>query len=281
MKNILIPTDFSENSWNALKYALLLFGSSECNFYLLHVVEPYVYPAGDMPRTSFREEFDGLARSRAREKLRDIVLRVEDEMPGCRPDFILLSEYDYFIDAIRKQAEEKKADLIVMGTKGASGIKEMMVGSNTGDVITKVKCPVLAVPEHVIFRTPEQIAFPTDFSIPYSAKVLNTMFSMADRYSSVIRVLHVVKNAGESLTEEQKANKELLKDYLNNREYSFHTLTTEKNLGEAIQNFTGIMEVDWIAMMAKKLNFFQQTLFKPTVARISYHTRVPFLVLHE
>ncbi|MGS2739462.1 universal stress protein [Sinomicrobium sp. M5D2P17] len=280
MKNILIPTDFSINSRNAVRYAMLLFGTSECNFYLCNVVEPYVYAGGGMPLVAFPEDYDTDVRSRSEAGLEKMALWMKEELPESNSDFIPLPEYDFFIEAIRKQVKEKNIDLIVMGTKGASGLREMTVGSNTGDVITKVKCPVLVVPEDTAFHFPKQIVFPTDYSIPYSPKVLDTMFFLVDKFSAAVRVLHVVKNAHESLGEEQERNKSYLKNYLRGREYSFHRMT-HNNLGEAIEEFTDSTDIDWIAMMAKKLNFFQQALFRPTVARISYHTRIPFLVLHE
>ncbi|MGS2765255.1 universal stress protein [Sinomicrobium sp. M5D2P9] len=280
MKNILIPTDFSENSWNAVRYAMLLFDTSGCNFYLCNVVEPYVYAGGGMPLVALPEEYDTDARTRSQGELEKMALWMKKELPESNSDFIPLPEYDFFIEAVRKQVKEKNIDLIVMGTKGASGFREMIVGSNTGDVITKVKCPVLVVPEDTVFHLPEQIVFPTDYTIPYSSKVLDTMFFLADKFSAAVRILHVVKNEHENLGEEQKINKKHLEDYLRGREYSFHRMV-RKNLGEAIEEFSESTEIDWIAMMAKKLNFFQQTLFRPTVARISYHTRIPFLVLHE
>ncbi|WP_268225418.1 universal stress protein [Sinomicrobium oceani] len=280
MKNILIPTDFSDNSWNAVKYAMLLFGTSECHFYLCNVVEPYVYAGGGMPLVAFPEDYDTDVRERSRISLEKMAAWMKGKFPEHNTDFTVLSEYEFFIASIRKQVKEKNIDLIIMGTKGASGLKEMTVGSNTGDVITKVKCPVLVVPEDADFRFPKEIVFPTDYSIPYSPRVLDTMFFLADKFAAGIRVLHVVKSEHEVLGEEQKINKKYLEDYLSEREYSFHKLT-HKNLGEAIEAFTDTMDIDWIAMMAKKLNFFQQALFRPTVAKISYHTRMPFLVLHE
>ncbi|RNL85385.1 hypothetical protein ED312_12655 [Sinomicrobium pectinilyticum] len=167
-----------------------------------------------------------------------------------------------------------------MGTKGASGLKEMTVGSNTGDVITKVKCAVLAVPENVAFCSPREIVFPTDYMFQYSIKILDTLAFLAETFQSTIRVLHVVRNNEETLSETQKENKELLENYLYDKKHSFHRLT-HTNLSEAIQCFTESRDIHWIAMMAKKLHFFQQILFRPTVAKTSYHTKIPFLVLHE
>ncbi|UGU14663.1 universal stress protein [Sinomicrobium kalidii] len=280
MKNILIPTDFSENSWNAIAYALLLFKEFKCSFYLLHVTQPHVYATADVPLVTFPRDIDQILQTEARKELEKTLARIEGEHRNPNHRFELLSAYDFFIDTMRQEVEDKDIDLIVMGTKGASGLKEMTVGSNTGDVITKVKCPVLAVPENVAFRPPEEIAFPTDYTLQYSVRVLDTLTFLAEMFQSTIRVLHVIRNEEERLSDAQKRNKELLGDYLRDKKHSFHQLT-HKNLSEAVQCFTESRDIDWIAMMAKKLNFSQQILFRPTVAKMSYHTRIPFLVLHE
>ncbi|MGS2740197.1 universal stress protein [Sinomicrobium sp. M5D2P17] len=280
MKSILIPTDFSENSWNAVKYALFLFKENRYNFYLLHVTQPHVYATGDVPLVTFSQDIDQILQTETRKELEKTLARIEKEYGYPNHSFELLSEYGFFIDVMRKVIKEKDIDLIVMGTKGASGLKEVTVGSNTGDVITKVKCPVLAVPEDVVFCPPREIVFPTDYTSQYSVKVLDTLAFLAGIFQSTIHVLQVVKDEKETLNDEQKKNRELLKDYLLDKKHSFHQLTN-KNLSEAIQCFTESRNIDWIAMMAKKLHFFQQILFRPTVVKISYHTRIPFLVLHE
>ena len=84
----------------------------------------------------------------AKQQIRKVLKRIANHFPANKKHrFYALSDYNFFIESIRKHVEEKKIDIIVMGTKGASGLKKIIVGSNTGDVITKVKCTTLAVPE--------------------------------------------------------------------------------------------------------------------------------------
>ncbi len=166
-----------------------------------------------------------------------------------------------------------------MGTKGASGLKEVIVGSNTGDVITRVKCPVLVVPEKADFIKPREIAFPTDYNQNFSSRILDTLLNVARIYGSSIRIVHIRKRE-DYLSEEQQKNKGILHDFLIDHEHSFHSITSNK-LETALQYFTESRNIDMISMVAKNLNFFQQILFKPTVEDISYHVKLPFLVLHE
>lgn len=279
MQRLLIPTDFSENAWNALKYGLELFKETKCTVHLLHVnpIPPYS-GAGTSVRAS-RENFKDILLKESKKSLQELIARIDSLPSNNKHTFVPLALYDYFVDAIKRESETKTIDLIIMGTKGASGLKKATIGSNTGDVITKIKCPLLAVPEDAAFITPKEIAFATDYHIGYDPKVLDTLIDMAVLHNSIIRVLHISRK-GEELSDEQLKNKDFLDDYLVDVEHSFHSLTGTK-LATAVQAFTESRNIDMIAMVAKNLNFFQRILFRPEVEKISYHTKVPFLVLHE
>ena len=279
MLRILIPTDFSENAWNAIAYGLELFRKERCTVYLLHVnpLPPYsgagtsIKGSTDMLRETMLQESE--------KNLKELLERINETLHNDRHTFITISLYDFFVDSIKREVQDKQIDLIIMGTKGASGLKKVSLGSNTGDVITKVKCPLLAVPEEAEYKIPKEIAFPTDYFINYDVKVLDTLIGVVNRNEANLRVLHITKR-GEELAREQIQNKEFLHDYLRGVTHSFHTITGSR-LETAVQCFVESRDIDMIAMVAKNLNFFQRILFRPAVEEISYHTEVPFLVLHE
>ncbi|KAA1247545.1 universal stress protein [Aquimarina sp. RZ0] len=279
MKNILIPTDFSENSWNAVTYALSFFKKVQCNFYLLHI-SPY---EEIMDEDSFYRSKDtvlGEITYNYKEQMQLLLKRIRKLPLNTKHKFFTSNEYIFFIDTIRKQIEEKNIDFIVMGTKGASGLKEKTIGSNTGDVITKVKCPVMVIPENARYSEVSEVAFPTDYNIYYKNKVLNTITNVLTIHQATLRILHIAKKEQE-LTNLQKKNKDYLDDYLaDDIEHSFHFLSNS-NIEQAIQCFVESRDIDMITMIAKNLNFFQRILFHPTIEKISYHITIPFLVLHE
>ena len=279
MFHILVPTDFSKNAWNALKYGLRLFENLNCTFYLLHVNPIPTYSGAGTSVKGFSKMAKESVLRESKESLDLLLLRIEKISANAKHSFVTIALYDFFVDSIKREVETKKMDLIIMGTKGSSGLKEVTVGSNTGDVITKVKCPLLAVPENAEFKKPKEICFPTDYYLRYDLKVLNTLIEMSRMHKSVLRVLHISKK-GEELSEEQLKNKEFLNDYLQDVEHSFHSLTGT-DLETAVQCFIESRDIDMIAMVAKNLNFFQRILFRPKVEQISYHTDIPFLVLHE
>ncbi|MCB0375543.1 MAG: universal stress protein [Sinomicrobium sp.] len=279
MKNILIPTDFSVNSWNAIQYALELFKKMHCTFYLFHVCRINMYAGGDVPVIPSVKSIENTVVKDAKLKLKELLKRIEHLPFNTKHNFITLAKYDFFVDSVRYQVSEKSIDLIVMGTKGASGLKETIVGSNTGDVLVKIKCPTLVVPEKARFTRPREIVLPTDYNMFYEPSVLQTLMDIAAIHDSAVRVLHISKKE-EELTEKQQEHKEFIKEYFSGHEVSFHQLTNRK-LEDAIECFVQSRDIDMIAMVAKNLNFMEQILFRPAIEKISYHVKVPFLVLHE
>lgn len=277
MKNILVPTDFSENSIQALKYAELLFSTLECNFYLLYVGS-LLDTKNDVESFYDTDQSD----DNTKERLTELVKEIREHSTEAHHFFFPLHEYGFFIPTIKKHLEENDIDLIVMGTKGASGLKEKVVGSNAGDVITRVQCNTLVVPIQVELSKPREIAFPTDFNIFYSLKILRPMEEMVKLGKAQFRIMNALKE-GDGLNLEQEKNKEYLLDFMDDTfpgNYSFHTITNQK-VKEAIQCFVESRDVDMMIMVAKNLNFIQQILFDSIVERISFHTKIPFYVIHE
>ena len=278
MKDILIPTDFSENSWNALKYAVSLFKNEACNFYILHIGSLNDSVAN---QNSFALPSEKMHPS-IKEQLNLLFKHIEALPYNEKHHFIALQEYGNFIATVRKTVEVKKIELIVMGTKGASGIKATVVGSNTGDVITKVLCNVLVIPENAAAIIPKQIAFPTDYNLFYTHRILEAITDMLRTSKAHLQVFNVSKTKT-PLTNTQETHKIYLKDYLEElfpNSHNFYSITGQ-NVKTAILNYIADNQIEIVAMIAKNLNFFQQLLFDTTIEKLSFHTTVPMLVLHE
>lgn len=279
MTNVLLPTDFSDNSWNAIKYALHFFSKIECNFYLLHVSRLSHLESDDISLTIDQEYIDSVYIEPAKKELRNILKRISKLTSNKNQKFYTLTDYNFFIESIRKTIKDKHIDYIVMGTKGATGLKRIILGSNTADVITKVQCNTLAIPEDAKFIAPKEIAFPTDFTLSHDLQILQPITEILEQFDATLSILNISKRKVE-LTHEQKNNKDLLEDYFSGQSYSFYYLTN-KSIEDAIQCFVESRAIDIICMVAKNLNYFQQILLHSKVEKISYHTDKPFLVLHE
>lgn len=269
--NILMPTDFSENSWNAINYALSFFHNVYSNFYFLHI-ENKDWDDDFLPV----EPATTIKKNKSFQKL---LQRLSTKEKNTKHQFFTFTESGNFIDTIRQQVIKKEIDFIVMGTQGTSGFHEVTVGKNSTEVITKVKCPILVIPENATYNKPKNITFPTDFNISYKNKVIHTLKQVCYFNNSALSVLYLSKKS-EDLTDRQEENKTYLKEQLLEIDHSFH-FTRNDTLEEAVQSFVTSHDTQMITMMAKNLNFFQHILFHPLAKKISYHKEIPFLVLHE
>ena len=70
-------------------------------------------------------------------------------------------------------------DLIVMGTKGATGLKEVLFGSHTIHVLKNTKCPVIVIPSGFSFEAPREILFPTDYEVNYKKKHVQPILNIS------------------------------------------------------------------------------------------------------
>ena len=277
MMNILIPTDFSQNAWNALEYASKLFKDTPCTFHILHI--------GDLKDSDIKGNF--LVRpfpqtdAQIKQEMGHLFERIKKMPHNRNHHFIALQEYGNILSIVRKKVEDLSIQLIVMGTKGASGVKKTIVGSNTGDVITKIQCNVLVVPEKAQFVMPRNIAFPTDYNIFYSHTILENISDMLQISRATLYVMHAELSDG--LSKIQLKNKAYLQDYLEEAFSELHAFHSVKNrkIGHAIPTFISDHSIDLVIMVAKNLNFLQQLLFDSTIEKLSFHTTVPLLVLHE
>lgn len=279
MIRILIPTDFSENAWNAIKYGMELFKGRECVIYLSYIQVKPVFTAAESTVTANSPELrDQILKERKR-NLEDLILRIRDMGLDGNHTLATLANTGLFIDGIKSQIEDYKIDLIIMGTRGASGLRKITIGSNTGNVITRVKCPVLVVPENAVYVDLKEIVFPTDYQINYDLKVLEVLISLIKEYESNLRILHIATQS-KDLTAEQEKHKELLHEYLNGASHTFHVLRGS-SVETSLQCFIESRDIQMAVMVAKNLSFLQRILFRPIVEKFSYHTEIPFLVLHE
>ncbi|WP_430425011.1 universal stress protein [Maribacter litoralis] len=279
MKNILIPTDFSDNAWNALVYGISFFKKTQCTFHIVHINSINTNASGEAAMYVSPDILEKTILAESKEKLKALSKKIEQLPLNVKHEFHFKAIYGFFTDQLKEFVKKKNIDLIIMGTKGASSLKSVSIGSNTGNVITKVPCTLLAVPEDATYEKVAEIGFPSDLNLFYDVRILDTIKDIILLKKSALRLLYV-SSRGEELNINQIKIKNLLLNYYKENECTFHEVTG-KNLDESVQCFTESRNLDMLIMVAKNINFLERILFRPTVEKISYHTKVPFLVIHE
>lgn len=277
MKHILLPTDFSENSWNAIKYAIQLFKEQESTFYLLNTYTPVVYHAEYVLGYPAQLGLEDVVRNTSQENLKKFVLKISDEFRNnTKHKFESFARFDTLTSGIKEFVNIHNIDLIVMGTKGATGSKEVLFGSNTVHVFKQVKCPILAIPSNFTYEAPHEILFPTDLEVNYKNTQIDILNEIVVNNHSRLNAMHI--STGNELTEAQKNNKSDLESIFKHNAFLFHVVKS-MNITEAINEFQIKHKINLLAMINNKHSFFENLFFKNTISQIGFHLNVPFLVL--
>ncbi len=281
MKNILIPTDFSENSWNATRYAIELFKNETCVFHLLNTYTPAIASSRFMAASVDGGLLENGAQVSSKKGLQHVIDHVSKEYNNPRHSFKTKSSFSFLVDEIKEIVEEESIDLIVTGTKGASGLEEVFMGSNTVRIIKSVKiCPVLAVPQNFKFETPSEIAFATDFNRFYTKSELQPLVEMAITFNATIRIVNVQYKI-KALTELQQFNLSMLRKYLSTVEHYVHTVSELNSISSSLEVFTQELDIHLLAMLNYQHSYMEKMTREPVVKRLAFHTQIPLLVLPE
>ena len=271
-KNILLPTDFSDNAWSAAVYAFKLYEEEVCTFHFLHSSKMKVSAMSNMSNKLMR-----VMEENAMKELSELKELAEKANANANHSFeIILSSHD-LQTTMEVLIRKENIDLVIMGTKGATKAKEIVFGSNTVTIIKKVKsCPIMVVPDEFDFVKPEQIAFPTDFNRFYGEEIL-PLTLLADLYNCKIRIVHI--NKEDELSEKQEYNLNQLKTSLEDYPHSFHWMPDYGKKTQAINDFIEELQINILVMINYKHSFIEGLIKEPVIKKIGFQPTIPFMVI--
>lgn len=276
MLNILIPTDFSDNSWNAIQYSLQLFKDLKCKFILLHSVTPSSFTWENVQSNAAETDAMFYMEKKSRSQLNLMIQNITTAFNNPKHTFTSKSSFNTITREIDEIFKSTAMDMIVMGTKGASGLQRVLFGSNTIHVIENAKCPVLAIPEDFSFTAPKQILFPTDFEVQFQREQLKVIIDIAELFGAKLNILHVKQQ--KLLNKDQHLNKKKMEDIFKSLIYSIYEQQAQEIQG-AIEAFQMEVPVDILVMVKNKHTFLENLFFKPIINHIGFHLNIPFLVI--
>ena len=273
--NILLPTDFSDNAWSAAVYALKLYADKECAFYFLHATKMRV-----SKMSNFSNKLTKIMSETAKKELAELKELAETANANVNHKFHTILSTDELQLALDTAIKKHDVSLVVIGTKGATKARELLLGSNTVRTINKIKsCPILVVPEEFDFVIPNQIAFATNFERQYGDKELRLLKNMASLYNSKIRAV-CVKQEGD-LSKTQEYNCTVLETLLSDFEMSCHFMPDYAKKTVEINDFIEELDIDILAIVNYKHSFIENITNEPVIKKIGYHPIIPFLVIPE
>lgn len=276
MQKILVPTDFSNNALKALAYAAELAQKSGATIFLLHVIEPAINMA-----TMHADSSDEKVVKERSGELNLSLQSLAEVYPHIKVIPYLAG--GSVISSILEYAEKEKMDLIVMGTKGASGLKKFFIGSVTAGAIGKTKIPILTVPVSYEIEEPDAILFATN-QFEKDKEVLNKIVSISKQFSAVIHVA-VFKATDADEIADLIYNEEQLNDYLQFLKETFPDVAFRAALLDGndfeltIDHYCNKNNVDLIAMITYPKSFVEKVLQKSVTKKMAFHSTIPILAI--
>lgn len=279
MQKILVPVDFSDTSVNALKLACQLAIRADADILILHVNEtvPYIIPVSEYAYTASAvniEEYDQELKHRMQTLKADILK--ESRFKDLRIDTAI--EAGLMVPVVKKVAEDECSDLIVMGTMGASGWKEMLIGSNTERVIRHAPCPVLVIPAGIQELKMDRVLVPTTLK-PEQIKVFNTTKTWQDLFGFDVEALYVSDPLNASTRAHVETEKNKIIDATGLRHVYLHLKGEAVKEEDAIRAYADEAEADLIIMGTHQRHGLSHLLFGSLTENTANHTHVPVLAV--
>lgn len=273
MKNILVPVDFSNASFNAVSYAAFLANAFNATLTLVHAytgTSALDESAGaklfdsqkelEIANEKFlKKEIEGIAR-KFTVKIKGIVIKGSPE------------------NVINEVAEKNHSEMIVMGMKG-KGESNSILGSTTISMIDETSIPLLIIPKSALYQTIDSITLASDFKNEKLLSHFTILENLIDKFNPFIQVLNVQKKDSKITAKmiADKMSKDLTWDKY---DHTFNIIEID-DIEEGIHKFLRKHPTDLLVMVARKRNFINKFFNPSHTKKMTDQTKIPLLVLHE
>ena len=244
MKKILVPCDFSKQAINAFRFALDLAGKSKGEVHLVYVVElPILHDSVLMPVLTFEEQLLKDLRTKATERFEKLLEKYPSGKVTLKTKVVFGATSHMILD----YSKRNRIDLIVMGTQGASGLRELVIGSNTEKIVRNAAAPVIAVKKYPGQGSIKNIVFPNTLDPEGQKDLVTRVKELQSFFNATIHLVWI--NTPVNFYPDIVTN-ERLEDFAKMFSLRKFTINTFNDLSEeaGIINFTHSIKADMIAM---------------------------------
>lgn len=278
MKKILVPTDFSNNATKAVDYAVAIAEKAGAEIILLNALA--VVDTTFSSRKAVFEEYNNALAADMREQLKDLQQAVEK-----KSNVRITTKFfkGGIADSILKCAVDENVNLIVMGTRGASGIERMLWGSTTAGIIGNTTIPVLAIPKGAEWKGLKNILFATRH-FEADDKTLIPILNLAQLEAALVHVAVFTDTDDEDLSDYLEHGR-LLNAYQQTlpARYKDVKFTTEhlegKEFEDTIEQYIKGYDIDMLAMTTHKRSFWDSMFNRSMTKSMAYHINIPLLAI--
>lgn len=264
---ILCPIDFSQNSVHALRYALHIFENAE------DVEVTLIHCFNLASRSAMFMKMDAILRENAIKDINGLIKKMSHKYEKIKFDYkIYKGDPKSIIPAI---VGKNEFDYIVIGTKGMSQLKELVMGSLTKTLIENCEAPILAIPETIEVRKPKNMLMALDSKVSNISDVnMKALENVVRESDSDLYVCHV--------REDDKKDSEVhyaVSGELSHLSYQFNTIDMKKDLAETLEEEMKSKEADILVLMHRQRTWWEKLFTQSFTASELFNLDHALLVL--
>ncbi|WP_225036745.1 universal stress protein [Winogradskyella sp. SM1960] len=272
MKKVLLLTDFSKNATNAISYAMQFFASKTCTFYIMYVHKVGGYVSDDLLMSPKNSIHDSIT-EKPKTKLKALIEALKTDNKTKDYQFEYVIDYDVFTDAINQAVTKYAIDFVVMGSNGASNVKEVIFGSNTINVIKKVNCKTLVIPNNFSFLPVNEFLVSLNADDVIDTDLLENIIDFIEDFKLKLHVLRITSESEQpNLALKDKERLALL-------DSKYH-LIEHVPVDYAVSSYLQTNTIDITAFIKKDKSFLNRLFNDSPSKELTSRMNLPLLVLH-
>ncbi|MUP44430.1 universal stress protein [Gramella sp. BOM4] len=280
MKNILIATDFSKESYCALYYTAELFREGDTRFLIANFYGEAIHKS--IYSLVNEEEFvrETKISHSAQENCTKVMHQVIRDTGLPKERFEVMYSEEKLESGIKELVKQHKIDLLVMATSKHEGSLSQLQDTHTTKIINKgLPCPILIVPREMDYKVPKKIAFASDLKRPIPETSIKLFVALAEHFKSQVHVVYDGEEEG--LSKKQWANFTNLKKLFPEDSVKLVTTFTHIEISRTIAEYVKNNKIDLLGMIYYKHSIAGNIFREPVVENIDRHLSFPFLILPE
>lgn len=275
MKKFLVPTDFSDASKNAARYAVEMAQDDPQTTIVLYNLYDRIAPGSDgSPLTESDEDRKKVLNA----ALANLEIELH-EISTVRIEYVA-EEGTSLVESVERYVRYNAIDVVIMGITGATRLEQIFMGSNALNMARQGVCPVIIVPPKAEFKKIENVLVASDFKNVKTTTPVAQIRKILEIFKPKLHIVNVDSEHYVELTEEYKAERAWLAKTFEEFNPEFYFIRMYDFL-DAISNFTADHNIDLIVTVPRKHSFLSGLYKTSHTKKLAYHSHVPVVAIHE
>ena len=276
MKKFLVPTDFSDTSKNAARFAVQAVANDQDAIIILYNQHDLVAAGSDGSLLTETENDRMIVLTEALNNLKAELIALA---PQAKIE-IVAEAGSSLVDNLDRYVRHHGIDLVVMGITGATRLEQIFMGSNTLNLVDKGICPVMIIPPDATYHPIKNIALASDLKEVETTTPVAPIKAVLKLFNASLHVVNVDSEHYVDITDEYKAERVKMEKMFAGYNPEFYFIR-QYDFQEAISQFSIDRAIDAIVIVPKR-NSFLSGLFKTShTKKLAYHSHIPIVAIHE